>query len=252
MLDFDPKTDSDLLFPLVIAVGDGKQLAALAHRVPELYGSTADYYAHFFDRRVTVETPNAAFDRAMRWAEIAIDQCRASSTTRQALSRATTNRAIPPGPASAGSSDATRSGPPTPSTATAISTLTRDALEFLIRRQRADGKIMHEYSQTADLIDWKSTPYFYASADSTPLLVMAMEDYVETSGDVAFLRRHWDAVKRAYAFTRAHDSDGDGIYENTEGTGWVESWPLGMPHQEIYLAALDQQSARFHGTAWRQ
>jgi hypothetical protein len=50
-------------------------------------------------------------------------------------------------------------------------------------------------------------------------------------------------VKRAYAFSRAHDSDGDGIYENTEGTGWVESWPPSMPHQEIYLAALDYQSA---------
>ncbi len=121
--------------------------------------------------------------------------------------------------------------------------LTRDALDFLIRRQRADGKIMHEFSQTAEDADWKSRPYFYASADSTPLLVMAMEDYVNTSGDVDYLRRHWDAVKLAYSFTRAHDSDGDGIYDNSEGTGWVESWPLGMPHQEIYLAALDQQSA---------
>ena len=101
---------------------------------------------------------------------------------------------------------------------------------------------MHEFSQTADLVDWKSTPYFYASADSTPLFVMAMEDYLNISGDEGFLRQHWDAVKRAWAFTRAHDSDGDGIYENTEGTGWVESWPPGMPHQEIYLAALDQQS----------
>jgi glycogen debranching enzyme len=72
---------------------------------------------------------------------------------------------------------------------------------------------------------------------------MAMEDYVSASADVSFLGRNWEAIKRAYAFTRAHDSDGDGIYENTEGTGWVESWPPGMPHQEIYLAALDQQSA---------
>jgi len=70
-----------------------------------------------------------------------------------------------------------------------------------------------------------------------------MEDYVNTSGDIEFLHKHWDSVRSAYAFTRAHDSDGDGIYENTEGTGWVESWPSGMPHQEIYLAALDQQSA---------
>ncbi len=25
--------------------------------------------------------------------------------------------------------------------------------------------------------------------------------------------------------------------------GWVESWPSGMPHQEIYLALLDQQAS---------
>ena len=120
--------------------------------------------------------------------------------------------------------------------------LGRTALEFLMRRQRADGKMMHEFSQTADLVDWKTTPYFYAAADATPLFVMTMDDYVNASGDTSFLRGHWEAVKRAYDFTRAHDSDGDGIYENTEGTGWVESWPGGMPHQEIYLAALDQQS----------
>lgn len=44
-------------------------------------------------------------------------------------------------------------------------------------------------------------------------------------------------------FRDLHDSDGDGIYENIAGSGWVESWPPGMPHQEIYLAALDQQAS---------
>ncbi|MFL6414573.1 MAG: amylo-alpha-1,6-glucosidase, partial [Bryobacteraceae bacterium] len=37
--------------------------------------------------------------------------------------------------------------------------------------------------------------------------------------------------------------DRNGIYSNKQGTGWVESWPGGMPHQEIYLAALDRQAA---------
>ncbi len=123
------------------------------------------------------------------------------------------------------------------------SSLTRRALDFLIHRQRLDGKIMHEFSQSADSIDWKATPYFYASADSTPLFVMAMWDYIRTSGDLQYLQTNWASVRKAYSFTRDHDSDKDGIYENTEGTGWVESWPPGMPHQEIYLAALDQQSA---------
>jgi glycogen debranching enzyme len=192
---------------------------------------------------LTVETPDAQFDRAIRWAEIAISQCRVKFHQETGLA--------------AGFNESGNSmrpgfgwffGRDTLWTLYAIHAygdfpLARDAIEFLIRRQRDDGKIMHEYSQTADLVDWKATSYFYAAADSTPLFVMAMEDYVNTSGDRAFLGKHWDAVKRAYAFTRTHDSDGDGIYENTEGTGRVESWPSGMPHQEIYLAALDQQSA---------
>ncbi|HEY6992066.1 MAG TPA: glycogen debranching protein, partial [Bryobacteraceae bacterium] len=120
--------------------------------------------------------------------------------------------------------------------------LTRRALDFLIRRQRGDGKIMHEYSQAADAVDWAATPYFYASADATPLLVMAIDDYVSASGDVDYLKSRWEAVRKAYAFTRAHESN-DGIYNNSQGTGWVESWPGSMPYQEIYLAALDQQSA---------
>ena len=242
-LAFDPKTDSGLFFPLLITAGSPETLAALNDSIPDLYQRTEDYYAHFFDKRLTAETPDSAFDRALRWAEISIDQgkVRVGDETGLIAGYYESGDSARPGYAWYFGRDSLF-------TSWAISSygdfdLTRKALGFLIQRQRADGKIMHEFSQTAGLVDWKSTPYFYASADSTPLFVMAMENYVNTSGDVNFLGRCWDAVKRAYAFTRAHDSDGDGIYENTEGTGWVESWPPGMPHQEIYLAALDQQSA---------
>ena len=86
-------------------------------------------------------------------------------------------------------------------------------------------------------VDWASTPYEYAAADSTPLFLMAMEDYVDASGDTAFLEKNWPAVEKAWEFERTHDTDGDGIYDNSQGTGWVESWIPKMPHQEIYLAA---------------
>lgn len=242
-LRFDPRTDSNLLFPLLFALGDGNRLAGLNARIPASYAAAENYYAHFFDTRLTAETPDAQFNLALRWAEIAIDQCRVRFHGETGLVAGFYS-----------SGDSARPGfgwffgRDTLWTTYALNgygdfALTRDSLEFLVRRQRDDGKIMHEFSQTADLVDWKATPYFFAAADSTPLFVMAMEDYLATSGDAAFVRKHWDAVRRAYAFTRAHDSDGDGIYENTEGTGWVESWPPGMPHQEIYLAALDQQSA---------
>ncbi len=247
-LHFDPKTDSDLLFPLAImmrggAADPGQAIASLIESIPALYAGTESYYRHFFDGRLSAETPDPRLDRSLRWAEISIDQG-------QVLFHGETGLVAGYGE----SGDSARPGfawffgRDSLWTSYAINgygdlALTRRILEFLIRRQRADGKIMHEFSQTADLVDWKSLPYFYAEADSTPLLIMAMDDYVATSGDLQFLRGNWDAVKRAYAFTQAHDSDGDGIYENTEGTGWVESWPPGMPHQEIYLAALDQQAA---------
>jgi len=247
-LAFDPKTDSGLFFPLLMTL-TGKQrqpaqsLQALNDSIPGLYKQNEEYYAHFFDTRLTCETPDSDFDAALRWAEIAIDQGKVKLGGETGLIAGYYE-----------SGDSARPGygwffgRDSLWTSYAIDSygdfaLTRQALEFLIRRQRADGKIMHEFSQTAGLVDWKATPYFYAAADATPLFVMAMDDYVNASGDVSFLRRHWAAVMRAWAFTRAHDSDGDGIYENTEGTGWVESWPQGMPHQEIYLAALDQQSA---------
>ena len=243
-LDFNPKTDSGLFFPLIFTLkDDAHRLAAINSGIPELYRAARDYYAHFFDTRLSSETPDAQFDRALGWAAIAIDQGKVRFHDEVGLVAGYYE-----------SGDSARPGygwffgRDSLWTSYAINgygdfDLTRKALEFLIRRQRADGKIMHEFAQSADLVDWKSTPYFYAAADSSPLFVMAMEDYVNASGDVAFLRTHWEAVKHTYAFTRAHDSDGDGIYENTEGTGWVESWPGGMPHQELYLAALDQQSA---------
>ena len=241
-LAFDPKTDRDLLFPLLMA-STPERLAALNDAVPSLYRQTEDYYAHFFDTRLTTETPDSDFDSALRWAAIAIDQGRVRLGDETGLIAGYYQSAdsARPGYAWFFGRDALW-------TSYAVNSygdfdLTRQVLGFLIRRQRADGKIMHEYSQTAGLVDWKSTPYFYAAADSTPLFLMALEDYVNASGDAAFLKANWGAAVRAWEFTRAHDSDHDGIYENTEGTGWVESWPPGMPHQEIYLAALDQQSA---------
>ena len=48
---------------------------------------------------------------------------------------------------------------------------------------------------------------------------------------------------KAWHFESTHDNDGDGIYDNAQGTGWVESWPPAMPDQEIYLALLDEQAS---------
>ncbi|HMF53887.1 MAG TPA: hypothetical protein VK593_06030, partial [Edaphobacter sp.] len=205
---------------------------------------------HFFDTRLTAQTPDAELNDALRWAEISIEQARVSSPIGSGLAGGwyTSGDSARPG-------FGWFFGRDTLWTLYAVNSygdfqLSREAMDFLLAHQRADGKMMHEYSQTAELVDWIHLPYLYAAADSTPLFVMQMADYVSASGDVGYLREHWDKVKRAYAFTRAHTTNG--VYDNLQGTGWVEEWLPKMPQQEIYLAALDQQSsdAMTHLAKW--
>jgi glycogen debranching enzyme len=122
---------------------------------------------------------------------------------------------------------------------------TRAALEFLAKYQRADGKIPHEVPQSASLVRWFADyPYGYASADATPLYLIAMNDYVENSGDLAFAGHAWDNIWRAYQFLNSA-RDADGLAKNLGvGHGWIESGPLVPVRTEIYQAALGIEALR--------
>lgn len=245
-LHFDPKRDHGVVYPLVYGLlkrnNAVEQAATLMEAVPTAYTETLDYYKHYFDTRLTIQTPDRKLNEALQWAEISIDQMQVDYKGEIGMVAGYYESAD-----SARPGYAWFFGRDTLWTTYAVNSygdaaLTRRALEFLIKRQREDGKMMHEFSQSADALDWKSTPYFYASADAALLFVTTMYDYVRTTGDLDFLKQNWAAVKKAYEFSRAHVSN-DGIVNNSEGTGWVESWPQGMPYQEIYMAALDCQSA---------
>ena len=245
-LSYDPQRDGSRIYPLVMAIADEKaplqQAEKVIAEVPRLYAATQNYYAHFFDDRLTVDTPDQRINQGLQWAELAIDQAQVKHNDETGLIAGYYESAD-----SARPGYAWFFGRDTLFTTYAINSygdfsLTRKALDFLLRRQRADGKIMHEFSQAAESIDWKNTPYFYASADSTPLLIMSVWDYVRTSGDTGYLKQNWPALLKAWNFMSRHEGK-DGIYANSEGTGWVESWPPGMPAEEIYMAAVDRQAA---------
>lgn len=121
----------------------------------------------------------------------------------------------------------------------------RAAIAFVARFQRADGKIPHEISQSASLVDWfKQFPYGYASADATPLFVIAVRDYVDASGDVAFARDLWPRLTKALDFMRS-TLDDDGFPKNVGvGHGWVEGGPLLPVRVELYQAGCYVEALR--------
>jgi len=256
VIHFDPATDSDKLYPLLMTTGEtaatstssalAARLEALDTGFQALYSGTQKHFEEFSAQHLSIDTPDQKLNQAFAWAEVAIDQLRVQTTPSHA------ETALVAGFYTSG--DSARPGFGWYFGRDALWTLyavnsygdyqlTRDELNFLIKRQSPGGKNIHEWAQTADLVDWKSLPYAYASADANPLLLMASNDYLKVSGDKTFIQTNWEALERTWNFETSHDSDGDGIYENTEGSGWVESWPPGMPHQEIYLAALDQQAS---------
>jgi glycogen debranching enzyme len=122
---------------------------------------------------------------------------------------------------------------------------TRLVLDFLSRFQREDGKIPHEVPQSASLIEpLIKTPFAYASADATPLYLIAFNDYVTRSGDLEFVRQKWGSVEQAHKFL---DSTWDAhqLARNGEfGHGWVEGGPLFPAHMEFYQAALGVEAER--------
>ncbi len=265
-LHIDPARDRGRLFPLLMAAGMnttaatnaalGASLAQLNAGIADNYKTHDESYKKLLADSVSIRTPDRALDDAFQWAVVSIEQLKAHPVDAQSIP--TDETALVAGYYASG--DSARPGfgwffgRDSLYTLYAVNgygdfALSKSELEFLIKRQREDGKIMHEYSQTAAAIDWRAFPYMYAAADSTPLFLLAVADYVRASGDVAFLTAHRDAIEKAWAFETdpAHDTDHDGIYDNSQGTGWVESWPGGMPHQEIYLALLDQQASSAMG-----
>jgi glycogen debranching enzyme len=122
---------------------------------------------------------------------------------------------------------------------------TRTALDFLSQFQRADGKVPHEIAQSASLVPWfKDYPYGFASADATPLYIIAMEDYVRHSGDIEFAKSKWTNLEKAYNFLRS-TYDKDGLPKNVGvGHGWIEGGPLLPVKTELYQSGVGAEALR--------
>jgi glycogen debranching enzyme len=212
-----------------------------------LYDRNVAYYERLQSETASVRTPDERFNTAFAWAKVGVDKGVVTSPllgTGLVAGFRTSGESERPGFAWFFGRDSMW-------TALALNSYgdfatTRDALNFLKKFQRADGKIPHEISQSASLIPWFTDyPYPWASADATPLYVVAHADYLRATGDVDFIRANWDSIVKAYRFTKATDTDNNGLIENDKfGHGWVEGGALYPPHEEIYMQGLWVEALR--------
>ena len=205
---------------------------------------SAKYYRDYLEQTVSVELPDEQIQKAYDWSRISLVQGIVTSPflgTGLVAGYRTSGESQRPGFAWYFGRDSCWSS-------LALNTDgdfadTKAALEFIGKFQRDDGKIPHEISQSAGFVDWfKAYPYPYASADATPLYLIAAGDYVTSSGDTAFAKEKWESLWKAYQFLKS-TYDAQGLPQNLGiGHGWVEGGPLLPVKTEFYQSSLGAEA----------
>ena len=218
----------------------------LAASYGDLLRESAQYYSDYLDRTVNLTLPDKQLQQAYDWSRISVIQGLATNPflgTGLVAGYRTSGTSQRPGFAWFFGRDSLW-------TSFALNSAgdfatTRTALEFVGKFQRDDGKIPHEISQGASFVPWfKDFPYGYASADATPLYIIAANDYAVRSGDVEFARQKWDSLWKAYEFLRS-TYDAQNFPQNFGfGHGWVEGGPLLPVKTEFYQSGLGLEALR--------
>ena len=246
------------LVPIVIAASDEGLPAAratyerLLGETEKLYRETADHYRSLRDDRTRIDSPDDALDLALEWGKVALDKgfvCNPQLGCGLVAGLGPSGGSERPGFGWYFGGDAFMNS--WAMTAYGDFETVRESFRFLSRRQRDDGKMMHELSQSAAYVPWfEDYPYGYYHADTTPLYVIAVSDYVEAAGDVDFAREIWPSIRKAYGYCVSADEDGDGLMDNTRaGLGAVETGALrsNAVRTDVYLAAAWTEATRAAG-----
>ena len=89
----------------------------------------------------------------------------------------------------------------------------RQQLGFIARYQNQQtGMIWHEMSQSAALIDWQGKyPYMFVHVDISFQYLAAIWSYVAATGDTGFARANWRGIAAAYRYCRSVIDPGSGL-----------------------------------------
>jgi hypothetical protein len=211
----------------------------VAENLPALYEQRVAYHREFLERTMKLETPDAELDRAFAWARVALDAGRVCHDTYGCgwvAGYGPSGDSERPGFAWWFGGDALINSLAMLDYGDAPGA--RQALRFLKDRQRADGKMMHEMTQSVDQVDWFGKyGYAFYHADTTPLYIAAAAEFWRRTGERKFLEEFWPSLKKAYAYCVSTLDPADGLMDNTKaGLAAVEVGPLrGQVTKDVYL-----------------
>ncbi|KAA6465253.1 hypothetical protein DYQ86_04730 [Acidobacteria bacterium AB60] len=88
-----------------------------------------------------------------------------------------------------------------------------EELAFLYRYQKPEnGMMWHEISQSAGFLNWaRDYPYMYVHVDITFDFLTELAEYDRISGDHGFLAQHWPATLKAYRYCVSTLDESDGL-----------------------------------------
>jgi glycogen debranching enzyme len=231
---------------------EGRAAAETAYRrlsstYEELLRQSSDYYRNYLSETVSLDLPDPQLQQAYDWSRVSMLQGMVTNPflgTGLVAGYRTSGASQRPGFAWFFGRDSFWTSLALNSSGDFANT--RTALEFVSKYQREDGKIPHEIAQGASFVAWfKDYPYGYASVDATPLYIIAANDYVVQSGDMAFAAEKWDSLWKAYQFLRSTYDTVQGFPQNFGiGHGWVEGGPLLPVKTELYQTALGAEALR--------
>ncbi len=254
VVSISPEQAADVFLPIVITGSSQgkedalKQYHHLLSTIPEQYQESISYYRRLASRSLSVTTPSAEINQALQWARLSLDKgLVANPQLGKGLvaGYGVSGKTHRPGFAWFFGGDSCYN-------ALAIICyghfeLARIALTLLRSHQRSDGKIPHELTQSAALLNWfDDYPYGFYHAETTAFYIVAMTDYLQRSGDLEFIRSSWPSLKKAYQYCLSADEDGDGLMENSAaGLAAMEVGALLQRNRvDVYLATVWLQALR--------
>lgn len=164
--------------------------------------AAVNHYKDVLERGLQIQTPDAEVNRALAWSQLALDQawvCNPDLGCGQVAGYGPSRKARRPQYNWFFAGDGMIAARAL--LAAGRYERAREELEFILKYQdQKTGMIWHELSQSAGVIEWHKYPYMFGHVDLSYDFLDMLAEYYTTTGDLRFIKKHWNAIQLAYRY----------------------------------------------------